>query len=732
MVLSIGVDYKSGTGWGSCMAGTFSSSWYRVASFKPQLRNHFEIYRQPYGKQITYLLQDQSSGKIFRFNEAAYELIGRLDGKQTLHEIWEVLLVVMQDDAPTQDEVIGILSRLHKADALQGNLPPDCLDMFRRDEKQRRKKWLNKLRSPFSIKVPLFDPDKLLEAILPIAGCLFTPLGFIVWLAVVVTAIFAAAPEWQALKEYASLNMLETNNLVVLGLVYPLVKVIHEFGHAISTKKWGGEVHEMGISLLVFIPVPYVDASSSVVCRYKYQRMIVSAAGMMVEVFLASLALFVWLNIEDSATRSIAFNIMVIAGVSTLVFNGNPLLRFDAYYILEDLIEVPNLASRSSRYLLYLIQRYLFQLKGAVSPLGRVDERAWLITYGLISTIYRWFIMVVIIWFVAGQFFVFGIILAVWAIVAQILLPIWKGISFILIDPRLQKRRLYSVTVSSGLLAIFIYVFCIVPIPSITRSEGVLLPPEDALLKATGEGFVTQVYVTPLANVDEGQSLIELDAPLVRSQLDVIKAEMNELKVRHRIAKSTDLFAARLYEEQFEAKQAELDQMQERVGELVIKSPSDGRFLPLDYSRIKNLYIKKGDTLGYVVGKNPFTVKTAITQDRIGLFREGIKDVSVVLANDMDKTYPARVIRAVPAAMDTLPSNVLGKFGGGKITVDPDDKEGIRTINSVFNYEIALESERQDLPIGLRVYIRFNHGDMPLLAQCYRHVRQLFLGRFGV
>ena len=265
---------------------SFSSSWYRVANFKPRLRNHFEIHRQPYGQHTTYLLQDQSSGKLYRFNEGAYELIGRLDGKHSLQEIWEILLIVMQDSAPTQDEVIGILSRLHQADALHGNLTPDCLDLFRRGKKERRQKWIKKLMSPFSVKLPLFDPDKLLVSILPIAGMLFTPAAFIIWLIVVVAAVVTAFPQWQALTQYASLNMLETNNLIVLGLVYPVVKALHEFGHAISTKKWGGEVHEMGISFLVFMPVPYVDASSSVVCRYKFQRMIVSAAGMMVEVFL--------------------------------------------------------------------------------------------------------------------------------------------------------------------------------------------------------------------------------------------------------------------------------------------------------------------------------------------------------------------------------------------------------------------------------------------------------------
>ena len=460
--------------------------------------------------------------------------------------------------------------------------------------------------------------------------------------------------------------------------------------------------------------------------------MIVSAAGMMVELFLASLALFIWISVEDGLVRNMAFNTIIIAGVSTLIFNGNPLLRFDAYYILEDLIEVPNLGTRSQRYLQYLLKRYLLRIKQAVSPKGRDDEAFWLVTYGISSMLYRWFITFVIIWFVAGQFFIVGILLACWAIATMILKPIWRGISFIFMDPSLQKHRLYGISVSAGCLASVLYVLCMVPLPSVTRSEGVVSPPDDALLKASGEGFVREIRVAPLQDVEPGQSLVVLDAPLLKSQRDVIKAEMEELKVRYRISRNTDQFEARLYQEQFEAKQAELDRIQERVDELVINSPAAGRYLPLDHEDMTNLYIKKGDMLGYIVGENTFTVKTAVAQQRIGRLREGIEQVTVVLADDIEKSYPARIINAVPAAMNTLPSSVLGKSGGGKITVDPADEKGIKTLDTVFHYELELEPGREDFPIGLRAYVRFHHGDEPLMVQGYRYVRQLFLGRFGV
>ena len=134
-----------------------------------------------------------------------------------------------------------------------------------------------------------------------------------------------------------------------------------------AVKRWGGEVNEMGITLLVFMPIPYVEASSSATFPSKWQRVAVGAAGMYLELLLAGGAMFVWLYMGPGLLRTLAFNTMVVAGVSTVVINANPLLRYDGYFILADLIEIPNLAPRSYRCLGDLVQRYLFGVRGAAA-----------------------------------------------------------------------------------------------------------------------------------------------------------------------------------------------------------------------------------------------------------------------------------------------------------------------------------------------------------------------------
>jgi putative peptide zinc metalloprotease protein len=214
--------------------------------------------------------------------------------------------------------------------------------------------------------------------------------------------MFLIWPRWPELSNSFSDRVLAVDNLFVLYLVFPLIKALHELGHASATKAGGGEVHDLGIVLLVLLPVPYVEASAATVFKSKYRRALVGAAGMGVELFVAAIAFYIWLLVEPGLVRAILFNVMLIASVSTLLFNGNPLLRYDAYYILADLIEIPNLAVRSTRYWGYLIERYILGVHDAEAPDASWAEKVWFLFYGFASTLYRIFVTIVIALFIAG------------------------------------------------------------------------------------------------------------------------------------------------------------------------------------------------------------------------------------------------------------------------------------------------------------------------------------------
>jgi putative peptide zinc metalloprotease protein len=209
---------------------------------------------------------------------------------------------------------------------------------------------MQNLKSPMSLRIPLVDPDAFLTRTVGYFRPLFGTSGLLLWLALVLPAVVLAGEHWAELTGNIADRVFATENLLLLSLCYPLVKIVHELGHGYAAKLNGREVREMGVMFLLFYPVPYVDASAANALRDKKQRALIGAAGMVSELAVAALATYAWVLLEPGLARAIAFNVMLIAGVSTLLVNGNPLLRFDGYYILADLIEVPNLGARANKY----------------------------------------------------------------------------------------------------------------------------------------------------------------------------------------------------------------------------------------------------------------------------------------------------------------------------------------------------------------------------------------------
>ena len=276
------------------MAGPFlSASWYRVAALRPQLRAHARIQRQRFRGQAWYVLHDSAAGKLHRFSPAAYRVIQLMDGERTLAAIWDEVAAAAGAAAPTQDEVIRLLAQLHAGDLLQADLPPDVEELAERSRKQKRQKLWQSFINPMSIRIPLWDPDRFLNRSWPLLKSLFGPLGLSLWLLVVLPALLLAGLHWHELTANLSDQVLATRNLVLLWLVYPLLKALHELGHAYAVKSGEGEVHEMGIMLLVLAPIPYVNATAAGVFRSKWSRALVGAAGILVELFLAGIAMFV-------------------------------------------------------------------------------------------------------------------------------------------------------------------------------------------------------------------------------------------------------------------------------------------------------------------------------------------------------------------------------------------------------------------------------------------------------
>lgn len=716
------------------MAGSlFSPSWYRVKDLKPRLRRHVNIYRHDYRGRIWFILQDLATGRSHRFSPAAYWMVGMLDGKRSLGEVWDIANEQLGERAPTQDEAIRLLGQLHAADALVADVSPDSRELFRRHQRHKRMEIKQKIWSPLAVRIPIWDPDRFLTATLPLVRPLLTKTFAIIWLLLVLTAGVFAAMNFGALTTNITDRVLNPGNLAVLWLVYPVVKAFHELGHGYAVKKYGGEVHEIGIMFLVLIPVPYVDASAASAFRDKHKRMLVGGIGIMIELLLASIALFVWLNAESGAVTAVAFNVMLIGGVSTLLFNGNPLLRFDGYYVLADWLEIPNLSGRSTNYLNYLIQRYLFGMREADQITSLWSERVWFVFYGIAAFIYRMFIMFAIIAYIAGRFFIIGVVLAIWAATTQLLLPIGKGIKFLSGSPKLRTNRPRALTATFTAIAVILGALFLVPFPSYSIVDGVIWPSQQAQVRAGTNGFVTKVATTEDQKVRSGDLMMQLDDPFMRARLELIDAQLAGLEIQRSALIRTDRVQSALIAEEIDVVLNDRTRLIEELEALDIRASRNGTAVLPNSSDLEGTFVAKGSVIGYVVAqRDTQTVRTVVSQNQIDLVRNDTQSVSVMPVEWNAEPVKAVILREVPGATQQLPTPALGTAGGGKVPVDPSDPNGVQTLGRFFEFEILMTQPSEDILLGRRVSVRFDHGYSPLGFQAYRSLRQLFLRLYNV
>jgi len=710
----------------------FSSSWHSVAELKPRLAPQARVHRHVYRGQVWYVVQDQTGGRYHRLSPGAYALVKGMDGVKSVQTLWELANTGSEGDACTQNEVVDLLVQMHGADLLQVDSAPDPVALFQRYHKKRiatLKQWF---LNPMSLKLPLLDPNNFLERWAPNLAWLFSPMGALLWLAVAFPALILAARHWPELTNNLSDNVLSSSNLMVMALVFPAVKLLHELGHAFAVKVWGGAVHEMGLMFLVFAPVPYVEASASAAFPCKYRRAVVAAAGMLVELFLAALALYVWLLVEPGIVRAMAFNVMVVAGVSSLVVNGNPLLRYDGYYIFTDLVEIPNLAQRGQKYLTYLWDRYVFGAHDAAPVHETEAERRWLFCYTPLAWVYRTFVTVSITLFIADKFFIFGVLLALWGGFKLVAMPLWAAYKHVTGSANLRRRRRAAILISLAMLTGIGLLGFVLPVPLYTRAEGVVWLPDQSMLRAGGNGFFRRWLVSPGERVKKSTPLYVLEDDLLFTELAVATAKAKETEAKYNAEQFSDSAKAAVLFRQWQGELEKQVQLEKRAASLIGYANTDGVFVIAQPQDMPGKYFKKGDLVGYVLERDALLARVVVPQDDIDLVRSRLASIELRLSNWITQSHHVNLARESAGGIEELPSAALSLSGGGPIATVPDDPNGLKTVDRIFTVDLALPATVSTVTFGERVHVRFDHGNEPLAWQGLRRLRQLFLSRFNV
>jgi len=722
---------------------TFHEAWYRVADLHPKLLSSVQVYRQHFRGQMWYVLEDPATNKYSRLSASAYHFIGLLDGRRKVRDAWGICNEKLQDDAPTQGEVIQLLGRLYCSNLLWADLPADTESLFLRYRKRVKREVQGYLTNLLFVRIPLFDPDSFLERWVKVFGALFSWFGFVLWAVLIAAGLYFLLGNWGRFINQ-SYGILSTDNLLYLYLSLILVKTLHEFSHAFACKKFGrlnhngGQVHTMGIMLLVFVPVPYTDASSSWAFRNKRHRAVVGAAGIIAELAAAAVAAIIWANSSEGTAHTIAYNMMFIAGVSTLVFNGNPLLRFDGYYILSDLIEIANLGHRSRAYLYYLVKRCAWGAKKALNPAHTGGEKAWFVFYGIASILYRVFICVRILLFLnerlPSQLFILVPALAGAAIVVWVFVPFGKFLHYLATNPELEKTRTRGWATTAVTATIILASITAIQLPDHCRVEGVVEPVKLAVIHAETDGFLKSYLPSNNEVKKRKELLIELRNPSLEVQKRQLMADKEVLQFRLMLAQTRETAEAQIIQEKLDALDQKIQRVNEELDGLKVTSPLDGVWVWPGVELSEGMYLARGQKIGFVADLDDLMVRATAGQNTgAQIFEEAYEQVELRVRGRADLQLRGKITKKLPAGRRVLPSAALGYAAGGTMPTISRDPNELKSAERFFEIHISPDKQSHvKLVTGQRVIVRFKMPPKPLALQWWRTLRQVFQRRFRI
>lgn len=719
---------------GETIRGTFSDAWHRVAGLRACLRHDVSVRRQVAQGRRWYVLRTPMSHDYFRVSEEAYTFLRRLDVSITVEQAWRTTQIEDPEAILSQQEVVQLLGQLNLSNLLQTDRAGDSRSLFQRYSQRRARERRARLLSVLSLRIPLLDPDRLLQWALPIIKALVSPIGLLAYLLILAFGAKALMDRSDELLSFGT-GILAPENLLLLYLGFAITKVVHEFGHAALCKRFGGEVHSMGVMLLVFAPVPYVDASASWGFRYRAPRLLVGAAGVLAELPLAAVAAMVWAYGAPGVINTLAYNVIFAASVSTLAFNLNPLLRFDGYHMLVDLINTPNLYQRSREQLRYLAKRYLLGMRQVVSAAQNRAESWLLPIYGVISSLYALALMGVIAFFVAEEYLDLGMLLAVLLVGSATLVPTAKFFVYLLSSPQLVNQRGRALISTVVLMVLLLGILGGVPFPDRVRANGVVESVGFRQLSNESAGFLVELLVKPGSQVTAGQALLRLENPELMASIRAARLQLQQLQSQELRAKALMQADIAPLRQQREAAEAGLADLERQRVNLTVVAPITGAWSAGDLAQSRGRWFPRGALLGTIVDESNYRFVALLPQVATHVFKGGIERTEVRLAGEDGSNLTMRDVLVMPFELGALPSRALGIAGGGDIAVQASDPNGVMAAEPFFRIHAPFHKEHSQeasLCHGRLGVMRLTLAPKPLLEQWERGLRQLLQRRFSV
>ncbi len=628
-----------------------------------KLREDVFVWPENYGGECWYHLELTERGRFFRVGLAEYTFLSLLDGETSLAGAISLTARSLGPDAFTKEQALSLVKWLSDAELIES------LDDAPRTAEAEQNAKLSKLAeklNPFWLKVPITNPDRFIEKLVPWLGWAQSVPALLMAIVIWIVALSCVAGRW---SEFAasSQSVLAPSNWLYLTGAWVLLKIAHETSHAIACRRWGGSVRETGLIFILLAPVAYVDVTSSLRFRSKWQRIQTAAAGMIVELTIASLAVFVWCQSSTPELKHVLFNVFFMASLTTLLFNANPLMKFDGYYILSDWLEIPNLAATGQRACQTLFRRWCIGLP--TPPLRETGPRARLIMlYGLAAMCWRGAVCISLTIAASVLWHGLGVVLAVGCVCVWLGRPLMVAVKTAqqmrVANPRLFRRaalRVGILTTTAAALLIF------APWPFPRSAPGFVEYRDFAVLRAESPGFIAAIKVLDGERVEAGQLLIELENRELATDVGDLQAAIEQSEIRRdRAIGEQNTAAAQIEEENLAAIQKRLAEKLRQFNSLSIRAPIAGRVMSRTLKWKLGTYATEGTELLTLGDESLKEFRASLTQTDADALRASSR---VTLNLPSVGSYVAEARRVNPKASFTPPHAALTSVIGGPLAV---------------------------------------------------------------
>ncbi len=582
----------------------------------PVLRRELVFRLQTFCGKQCYVVEDPASARFFRIGLVEYAFISRLDGRRTIGEVLRDTIQSRADCVFTPSDALAICQWVVRSGLTRDESTESPGAVPAVAGSRRRGGRI----SPLSVQVPLFHPDRFFQRLEPWLTWCFSFPALIGWLFVVCWAVRDVVAHHHQLSD-ASSRVLAAENWIWLGLAWIVLKIIHEGGHAVACRRFGGEVREAGVIFILLAPLAYVDVTSSWRLRSKWARIAVAAAGMYVEVFLAAVATLVWAHVAPGAMKQVCLNMMITASVMTVLFNANPLMRFDGYYILSDLLELPNLYASGQQYVRYVSRKLLFGIRSN-RPTFNGYRGMFIRVYGVASWIWRnlvfWSLVLTAATLLKGA----GIVLSFLAITMWLLAMVRRMVGFACRDSGESPSWIRFAVVGGGASGLAICALVLVPWPGAVTAPAIVQYAPETAVRTECDGFVRAIHVHDGAYIELGQTLVVIRNDELEHELAELELGIEQSRLKRRIhQRQGEMAKAQAESEQLRSLEKQLSDKRDEMDHLIVRAPCAGKVVGRNLDALEGTFLSKGHYVLSIGNESAKEVRLSIAQPDILAFR---------------------------------------------------------------------------------------------------------------